>query len=42
VFDQSLERFPAEVQSIEIGVAALEIRHNAQGLGIVVKSPMAG
>ena len=42
VFDQAFERFPAQIEAIESGVAALKIRHNTQGLRIVIEAPVTG
>src|SRR4029077_5998043 len=42
VFDHALECFPAQIEAIESGVAALKIRHNTQGLRIVIEAPIAG
>src|SRR4051812_42577594 len=42
VFDQSLERFPAQIESVEGGIAALKRRHRAQRLRIVVEAAERG
>ena len=42
VLDQAFERFPAQVEAIESGIAALEIRHDAQGLGVVIEPTELG
>ena len=38
VLDQALQRLPRQVQTVERGVAALQPRHHAQGLGVVVEA----
>ena len=38
VLDQALERLPGEVEPVEFGVAALQPRHHAQRLRIVVEA----
>jgi len=38
VFDEAFERFPAEVQPVEVGVPTLEIRHDTQRLRVVIKA----
>jgi hypothetical protein len=38
VLDQALQRFPCQVQPVEIGVAALQLGDDAQRLGIVVEA----
>ena len=38
VLDQPLERFPGEIEAVECCIAALEPRHDAQRLGVVVET----
>jgi hypothetical protein len=42
MLDQTLKRFPAEIQSIESDVTAFERRHHSQRLRIVIKSTTGG
>ena len=42
VLDQAFERIPSQVEAVEIGVAALEPRHHAERLGVVVEAAVAG
>ncbi len=42
VLDEAFERFPAQVQAIEVRVATLKIRHDTQCLGVVIKTPAPG
>ena len=41
VLDQAFQRFPGQVQPVKLGIAPLQPRDDAQGLGIVVK-PLIG
>ena len=36
---QSLERFPAKIQSIEIRIGIFEAGQDAQGVGIMIEAP---
>jgi hypothetical protein len=38
VFDEAFERFPTEVQPVEVGVPTLEICHDSQRLRVVIKA----
>ena len=38
VFDQPLQGLPGEIQTVIAGVTALQLRHDAQGLGVVVEA----
>ena len=38
VLDQPLERFPGQVQPVEIGVAMLQLRDQPQRMGVVVEA----
>src|SRR5262249_59200366 len=38
VLHQTLERFPGEIEAVEGGIAALQRRHDAQSLGIVIEA----
>ncbi len=38
VLDQTFKRFPAQVEAVECRIAALEIRHDAQGLRVIGRS----
>ena len=42
VLDQAFECFPAQIEAIESGIAALEIRHDAQRLRVMIKSAGSG
>ena len=42
VLDEAFERFPTQVQTVERGVPALEIGHDAQGLRVVIKAAKPG
>jgi len=37
MLDEAFQHFPGEVQPVEMRIAALEARHDAQGLGVVVE-----
>ncbi len=38
VFDQAFERLPGKIEPVEFGITPLELRHDAQGLRIVVEA----
>ena len=38
VLDQALERFPGQVEAVEIRIPPLQRRHHAQGLGVVIET----
>ena len=42
VLDQALQRFPGQIQAVEIRVAALQRGDDAQGLGIVIETAERG
>ena len=42
VLDQTLERFPAEIEPVEGGITALEIGHDAQRLRVMIEPARAG
>ena len=42
VLDQAFERFPGQVEPVEIGIAPLQRRHDVQRLRVVVEAAEAG
>src|SRR6185437_1243315 len=42
VLDQAFQRFPGEIEAIEIGIAPLQIGDDAQRLGVVVEAAVSG
>ena len=42
VLDQALQRFPGQIQAVEIRIAALQRGDDAQGLGIVIEAAERG
>ena len=38
MLDHALERFPGQVEPVELGIAALERGHDPKGLGVVVET----
>ncbi len=42
VLDQPFQRFPGQVQAVEIGIAALQRGDDAQGLGVVIEAAESG
>ena len=38
VLDQAFQRFPGKIETVEVGVAPLQIGHDVQGLGVVVET----
>ena len=40
VLDDAFQRFPGQVQAVEIGIAMFQRGHDPQGLGIVVEAAM--
>ena len=40
VLDDAFQRFPGQVEPVELGIAALQRGHDAQGLGVVVEAAM--
>ena len=38
VFDQAFQRFPGQVQAVEIGVAMLQLGYQPEGMGVVVEA----
>jgi len=42
VFDQALERFPAEIEAIKLCISTLQVGHDTQCLGVVIETPAPG
>ena len=42
MLDDALERFPGQVQPIELGIAVLQRGHHPQRLRVVVEAAMGG
>src|SRR4029077_17578159 len=40
VFDETFQRFPTQIETVECGIAVLKIRHYTQGLRIVIEAPI--
>ena len=38
VLDQAFQRFPSQIEPVECRIAAFQIRHDAQGLRVVVEA----
>ncbi len=42
MFDQSLEGLVTEIEPVPAGIAALQLRNDAQGMGIVIETAVRG
>ena len=40
MLDQPFQRLPGQIEAVELRVFALDGRHDAQALGVVIKAPM--
>ena len=38
MFDQAFQRFPGEIEAVEIGIAVFQLGHQPQRMGIVVEA----